>query len=207
MFPETLQTGTATRPPPAVPSETIMRLSVDQYHDMIRNGILTEDDPVELLDGWLVSKMARNPPHRVVNGLLQDKLATLVGPNWHINTQEAVTLDISEPEPDVSVVRGNRLDYRERNPAASEIGMLVEISDTSLTRDRGFKKRIYAQANVPIYWIVNLVDCVVEVYAHPSGPGEQPDYAQRQDYRPGDSIPVVLNGREVGRLAVQEFLV
>jgi hypothetical protein len=57
-----------------VPTDLIWRLSVDQYHAMIRVGILTDDDPVELLDGWLVSKMPKNPPHRVVTRLLRQAL-------------------------------------------------------------------------------------------------------------------------------------
>jgi hypothetical protein len=82
----------------------------------------------------------------------------------------------------------------------------VEVADTSLAQDRGNKKRLYARAAIPIYWIVNLLERQVEVYADPTGPAEEPDYRQQQVYREGDTVPVVLDGEEVGSLAVRELL-
>src|SRR5262245_40342630 len=98
-----------------------------------------------------------------------------------------ITIDSSEPEPDVSVVRGRPEDYRERRPGREEVGLVVEVADKTLARARASKKRIYARAELPIYWIVNLSERQVEVYTEPTGPAEEPDYRQRQDYQPGDS--------------------
>jgi hypothetical protein len=78
----------------------------------------------------------------------------------------------------------------------------VEVADSSLRRDRDLKKRIYARAAIPSYWIVNLADRRIEVYTAPSGPGASPDYAERADYAAEDAVPVVIEGREVGRVAV-----
>ena len=76
---------------PAVSIDDIWRLRVDQYHAMIRTGILTEDDPVELLEGWLVVKMPQNPPHRVTVRLTYKALESIVPTNWYIDTQAPIT--------------------------------------------------------------------------------------------------------------------
>ena len=190
----------------AVPPDVIWRLSVDQYHAMIHAGILTDDDPVELLEGWLVAKMPTNPPHRAVTRLIRQVLERLVPAEWYVDSQEPITTDDSEPEPDVVVVRGETRHYLDRHPGPNDVGLVIEVADTTLQRDRGFKKRLYARASIPVYWIVNLSDNQCEVYTEPSGPEPQPDYRQRQDYGRSDVMPVMLAGVEVGRIAVQEFL-
>lgn len=117
-----------------------------------------------------------------------------------------MTTEDSEPEPDVVVVRGERRQYRDRHPLPHEVALVVEVADATLQRDRKLKKRIYARAGVANYWIINLIESCVEVYTVPSGPAEFPDYQQRQDYGPADEIPLVIEGREVGRLAVRDVL-
>jgi len=194
------------RPPPAVPSDPIWRLSVAQYHDMIRAGILTEDDPVELLDGWLVSKMTKNPPHRVATYLLRRALEEVIPQGWHVDSQGAITLATSEPEPDAAVVRGEPRAYVDRHPGPKDVALVVEVADASLHRDRGFKRRLYARAAIPVYWIVNLVERVLEVYTDPTGQIDEPDYRQHRDYGPTEEVPLVVEGREVGQIAVSAVL-
>jgi Uma2 family endonuclease len=184
----------------------IWRLSVEKYHAMIDAGILVEGDPVELLDGWLVHKMGKNPPHSVATQSTGDALRGVLPAGWSVNYQEPVTTETSEPEPDVSVIRGKRRDYMDHHPSPADVGLLVEVAEASLSYDRGPKKRVYARDRFPVYWIINLVENQIEVYTDPSGPAEQPDYRQRQVFRPGEEIPVVLDGREVGRLAVRDLL-
>jgi Uma2 family endonuclease len=205
MPPQTLAMPGVHPLPPAIPGEYIWRLTLDQFHEMIRNGILTDSDPVELLEGWLVTKMPRNPPHRLANRRLRDSVEGRVTKGWHVNVQEPIALVTSEPEPDLSVIRGGPEDFADHNPAASDVGMTAEVSDTTLTRDRTIKKRIYARARIPVYWIVNLVDRQVEVYTQPSGPADEPDYAQRQDYVVGNMVPLVLDGQQLGVLPVAEL--
>jgi Uma2 family endonuclease len=84
--------------------------------------------------------------------------------------------------------------------------LVGEVADVSLDRDRGIKKRIYARAGIAVYWIVNLVDSIIEVYTLPSGPTEIPDYGNRQDFGIADAVPVILDGVEVGRIAVKDVL-
>ena len=160
--------------PDSVTTLPLLRLSVQQYHAMRRAGILTEDDRVELIDGLLVSKMTKNPPHSLATELtrraLDDALrsAGLAGA-WHVRSQEPITTSDSEPEPDVSVVAGSVRDYHQAHPGPGDVALVVEIADESLRRDRGDKLAIYARAGVAAYGIVNLADRVVELYREPEG--------------------------------------
>jgi Uma2 family endonuclease len=191
---------------PAKPADELWRLSIDKYHAMIREGILTEDDPVELLEGLLIRKTSKNPPHTVATSLVRKALERLVQAGWHVNTHEPITCEDSEPEPDVKVVRGAPRDYLHRHPGPQDVALVVEVSDSSLAQDRGIKKRLYAAARIPIYWIVNLLERQIEVYTDPSGPAEQPDYRHRHDFGLSDSVPFVIDGRELGQLAVVDLL-
>jgi Uma2 family endonuclease len=192
--------------PVEVSAENIWRLSVDQYHAMIQAGILTEDDPVELLEGWLVTKMSKNPKHRVATRLVRQALERIISPGWYVDSQEPLTTVDSEPEPDVTVVRGETRQYPDRHPGPGDVALVGEVADSSLQRDRSLKKRLYAAARIPVYWIVNLLANQIEVYTEPSGPAEKPDYRQQHNYGLEDTIPVVIDGQEVGRLAVKELL-
>lgn len=118
--------------PPAGASEEdeLYRLSVQQYHDMIRASILEEGAPVELLEGLLVQKMTKKPPHCLSCGLTQDALQPLLPSGWHLKVQGAVTTKESEPEPDISVIRGKRRQYVQRHPGPKVSAMLVEVADS-----------------------------------------------------------------------------
>lgn len=191
---------------PIVPTEPIYRLSVDQYHALIELGNLTEDNPIELLEGWLVPKMPKKPPHSIATPSVVDAVSPLLPLQWHLRVQEPITTPESEPEPDIAVVQGARRRYLERHPGPEEIGMVIEVADSSLQRDRATKKRIYARANIPIYWIVNLIERQVEVYTNPTGPAENPDYQQRQDYAADQEMPFILEGKALGLIKVVEIL-
>lgn len=194
------------KPSTLIPTEPIGRLSVDHYHAMIQAGILTDDDPIELLEGWLVVKMSKNPPHRVVTRLIRQALERLIAEGWYVDSQEPITTLDSEPEPDVTVVRGATLDYLDRHPNPEEVALVVEVAEATLKRDRSTKKRIYARAGIEVYWLVNLVNQQIEVYTQPAQSGKQPDYKQHRIYHLGDMLPVILNGREIGQIAVRELL-
>jgi Uma2 family endonuclease len=86
------------------------------------------------------------------------------------------------------------------------VGLVVEVSDSTLQLDRDHKRRIYARAGIEVYWIVNLVDRQVEVYTGPSGPTAAPGYAQSQVFAPGSSVPFLLRGATVGLIAIDELL-
>ena len=186
--------------------EHLWRISVDHYHEMVNAGILTDDDPIELLEGLLVQKMSKNPPHRAVTLLLRRTLERLIELGWYIDSQEPITTLDSEPEPDVTIVRGDTLDYLDRHPGPEAIALVIEVADATLRRDRGIKKRLYARAGIPIYWIVNLNQLQIEVYSQPDQTAPVPDYRQQQVYQGVDQVPVILDGIEVGQLLVSDVL-
>jgi len=189
-----------------VPTDPIWQLSIAQYHQMIALGILTDDDPVELLEGWLVTKMPKNPPHRLTTQLTREAISMLLPAGYYVDAQEPITTDASEPEPDVMIVRGQRRDYRDRHPGPQDIVLVIEVSDTTLQRDRTLKKPIYARGGIPVYWIINLPERQIECYTNPSGPAEYPDYQHRQDYQPTDPIPLAISNQIVGVITVAELL-
>ncbi|MBP1467462.1 Uma2 family endonuclease [Candidatus Chloroploca sp. M-50] len=187
----------------SVPKEPIWRLQVHQYQEMIRSGILTDDDPVELLEGWLVTKMPKNPPHRVTTQITRETLAHLIPSGWYVDDQEPITTKDSEPEPDIVIIQGDRRDYLARHPYADEVALVVEVADTTLQRDRTSKKRLYARAGIPIYWIINLPERKIEVYTKPLSNAEEPDYQEKQEYSPTDTIPVILNNQIIDTILVE----
>lgn len=200
--PPIASTGTAT-----IPADyTIAPLTVEQYHAMARAGILEEGVPIELLEGYLVEKMTKHPPHRVATQLAELALRQVIPANYHTAMQEPVTLEDSEPEPDVSVVQGTFRDFSERHPSAHEVPLVVEIADATLERDRYSKRRIYARAGIPCFWIVNLNDRIVEVYSEPSGQTSHPFYFNQRSFGENDSVPVEIHGRHVGSIPVKSIL-
>jgi Uma2 family endonuclease len=191
----------------AIPADPVWRLSVDQYHAMIRAGILTPDDPVELLVGWLIPKMPKNPLHRASTRLIRQALEHAVPADWYVDSQEPITTADSEPEPDVVVVRGDTRQYLDRHPGPEDLALVVEVADTTLLkRDRGLKKKLYARAEIGVYWLVDLAERRLEVYTEPTGPAEQADYRCQQIYREQDRVPLVIAGREVTGIVLRDML-
>jgi Uma2 family endonuclease len=173
---------------------------------MIRAGVFAEDENFELLEGLLVRKMTKNPDHWIACQLVRSALSALNIVGYFIHSQDPVTTNDSEPEPDVALVRGEPRDYRGGNPDPKQAPFIIEIADSSLSQDRNWKKRIYARAAIPDYWIVNLIDRQVEVFGDPSGETERPDYRTRQIVLADGEVPVIIEGREVGRLKVKDLL-
>ena len=191
---------------PSRPPEPVLPLSVPQYHEMIDAGILVSGDPIELLEGWLVAKMTKKPGHELAAGCTSDSLCDVIGSGWHVKEQGPVTTGDSEPEPDIAVIRGARRDYGDRHPGRNDVGLVIEVADSSLERDRDWKKRIYAAGEIPCYWIINLIDRQVEVFTSPTGNGESATYASQEIFRSGEQIAVELDGSEVGSIAVDALL-
>lgn len=189
----------------AVPLEVddrIWRMPIERYHEMVQSGALGPEDRLELLEGVLVEKMSKNPPHVYSAKALTRVLNRLVPEGWHVTTQDPVTLADSEPEPDLMVVRGDGREYLHRHPQGSEIGLVVEVADSSLRRDQVIKKRIYARAGIPVYWLIDLTARRIEVYGDPQGA----DYASRQLLDPSQELTFSLDGHTLGQIAVHAVL-
>jgi Uma2 family endonuclease len=188
------------------PADLFFRLSVEGYDEAAWLGILNKYDPIELIEGLLVTKGRKTPPRSVSSGLLRDVLARLTPEGWYAGSHSPVATGDSEPEPDALLVRGDLRDYPDRHPGPGDVALVVEVADSSLSYDRSVKQRIYARAGIRVYWIVNLVDRQVEVHTEPSGPVASPGYARREVFGPDAEVRVLLDGREVGRVAVRDIL-
>lgn len=198
-MPDTL---TMAHPPPAMPDEPVIPLTVEAYHALIKAGIFEDGESLELLEGFVVPKITKGPMHESARRKLRRAIEALVSGNYFVDEQGAITTSDSEPEPDVFVIRGSIDDFPERHAGPDEVALVAEIADSSLGRDRGKKQRIYARAKMPVYWVVNARDEIVELYTDPSGSVSRPRYRHVESYRSGDEIPVVIDGKEVGKIAV-----
>src|SRR5262249_13437923 len=122
----------------------VYRIPVAQYHEMIEKGIIKDGDRIELVEGILVAKMTKPNPHIFATQALGERLMRMLPPEpWSLNNQEPVTTSDSEPEPDQSIIRGDRRQFADHKPGPKDIGLLVEVSDSSLAFDRGAKRRVY----------------------------------------------------------------
>jgi len=187
---------------PAFAPLTLRRITVDEYERMAAAGVFNEPKKIELVDGYLVTKMPKSPEHSFS---AKEVLKALVGklpPGWTWRMEQPVRIPAyDEPEPDVSIVRGADADYRHRIPDVADVGLLVEVSRTNPSADR-VQGTFYARGGIAVYWIVNLVDRQVEVHTDPGPVG----YASRHDFTSGQQVPVVIEGKQVGQIAVDDIL-
>lgn len=203
--------STATvEPRQEVVPERLHRLGLDIYHEMTRLGFLTEADRVVLLDGLLVKKITKHPPHATVTRAAFSALGAVLPAGWIVHKEDPISLPggprgDSEPEPDLAVVRGDLRTYATRHPGPGDIALIVEIADSSLAEDRKALAR-YAWANIPSVWIVDLTSRSVEVYSDPSGPGEAPGYSSREVRGTGTSLEFDLDGHRCGPIPVERLL-
>jgi Uma2 family endonuclease len=189
----------------AIPPVPVSRLTVDHYVAMFRAGIVTEDDRIELLDGWLVPKATKTPPHCAAAGLVGNWLCKTAPAGWCGFMSASLRLATSMPDPDVVVLRGEIRSYGERWPEGKDIGLVVEVAGESVFCDQSLKKSIYAQAGIPCYWLVNLVERRIEEYTEPVA-GENADYRQRRNYSGDDEIALVLVGQQIANVPVGDLL-
>src|SRR5213594_4694922 len=149
------------------PLDWLWRMTRARYDAMVAKGALEEDEPIELLDGLLIVREPEGGRHAVIVGRVRQVLERAFGQGFYVREDKPFALDAtSEPEPDVVVVRGPDSKYIDQHP--SKQLLIVEVAESSLVRDRTFKARLYARAGVADYWIVNLVDEVLEVYRQPA---------------------------------------
>ena len=165
------------------------RWTREEYDRMVEVGLLAPDSHVQLIEGEILQMAPPGAPHSTAVGLVQDVLeAVFAGTNSQVRVQQPVRIGAdSEPEPDVAIVKGRRLDYLEMHPAASDVALVVEVADTSIGLDRRRKARLYARAGIPEYWIVALPERILEVFTGPSPAG----YAQRTVLQSGDTVSPV----------------
>jgi Uma2 family endonuclease len=189
-----------------IPPFPVRKFTVAEYHKMLQVGIFRSGDPYELLKGWIVPKIKGSPPNAYATTSLHHSFWEMFpGDEWVVGCQWPITFRDSEPEPACSLIRGPDEPYKRRHPRPQETQLVAEVADVSLEKDQGVKLKIYATGWVPAYWIVNLVDRRIEVYTEPRG-GKNPAYKKHTNYSPEDAVPVVVAGKELGRIAVKELL-
>jgi Uma2 family endonuclease len=153
-----------------------------EYERLIDLGVFQPGDPIELIGGELMVAEPQGAPHYTSIRKTARALERAFGPAWEVRTQGPMGLDDeSEPEPDVAVVPGDPEDYGSAHPTRADL--VVEVSESSLAFDRGHKGSVYARAGILDYWIVNLVDRVLEVYREPAPDAAAPfgaRYARRE---------------------------
>jgi Uma2 family endonuclease len=184
---------------PAGPADPgIYRFTVAEYERMVL------DDPrVELIDGQVVRKMGKNPPHSWTTKALIRHVPGVIPIGWTWRVEQPVRIsDHDEPEPDFSIVRGTDDDYQDRHPGPADVAVLIEVSESTLPHDRGKRLSRSALHRIPVYWIINLVERRVEVYTDPRPDG----YGLCTPYHEGQAIPVVIDGVEFGPIPVDQLL-
>ncbi len=171
------------------------RFTVEQFSKLDELGFF-EDRKVELIRG-IIHEMTINTPHATASRLTTDALRAIFGIGWVVS--EAKPLDTGRRsllEPDLTVVAGSIRDFTSSHPKTA--ALVVEISDATLRKDRTLKAHLYAQAGLPDYWIVNLVDRQLEVRRNPG-----PDPDRRGRFRYADVTIVAESGR-IAPLAAPE---
>ena len=189
--------------PPGVPLERVHRFSVDQYHRMAEAGVFHPEERVELIEGIIVEMTPIGLAHRFAVDQLNRLLVPMVDEGWYVAPQNPVAFPRSEPQPDIAVVRGKPTDYRDRHPGSNDVGLLIEVADSSLDFDRRGKGFLYSRYNVPEYWIVNVVEDCVERYRRTSG---QAAFGRCDVFKLHQSVPVELDGRRYGDINVADLI-
>lgn len=197
---------TTTLLPPRPPGDSAFRWTVQQYHKMIESGLLTEDDPVELIEGQILFKMPKNDPHIIAVRSCRHILSAILPAGYFYDSEQPITLADSEPEPDGFIARGAFNDPKSAKPGADQLALVIEVANSSLDRDRDSKLRSYARAGIVCYWIINLVDRQIEIYTQPDAAAEPPRYSKTEVLKPGDEASVVIDGKAVGKLPVGDML-
>ena len=143
-------------------------LSVEHYHRMFELGMIAPN--VELIRGALVEKMSQSPLHASTVELLREYLTVRLSDGLFLRQEKPLTLDDSEPEPDVAVIRGVRRDFLTAHPETAELVIEVCVSSEALDR---LKLQIYAEAGVRECWLVLAEERVIERHTEPQGAAYQ----------------------------------
>ncbi|MFO0890706.1 MAG: Uma2 family endonuclease [Isosphaeraceae bacterium] len=187
-----------------VPSPgSLYRMSIEKYEAMVASGVFTKRDRFELIYGLLVTKMTEYPPHAASCEVVREAVQPLLPPGWCVRGDRPLKIPdrASIPEPDLVVARGSWRDDERRHPEPRDVALVVEVSSSSLGDDRRLA-RLYGEAGIPAYWIVNLVDRRIEVFADP-GPG---GYRSVQTFKEDDAVPFVLETDTLGTIRVGDIL-
>ena len=176
------------------------RFSRAEYERLIELGVFQPGEAIELIGGDLIVAEPQSAAHYTAIQKTAKALEAAFGPGWAVRTQGPIGLDDdSEPEPDVAVVPGSPDDYGRAHP--SHPALTVEVAESSLAVDRQHKGSLYARAGLPDYWVLNLVDRVLEVYREPAPDAAAPfgwRYARREVFDASARVtPLAASGSSI----------
>ncbi len=163
--------------PPPLPLATLTpsnlkRWTVQEYHHLGELGVLRPDEVTELLAGQIILRAPKGTAHVTALYLLANALRAGLGDGAWVRTQDPIHLDdFSEPEPDLAVVRGTVLDYATHHPGPEQIYLIVEVADSTLKQDCQIKDKLYAQAGIADYWVLDLKERQIHLFRHPTPTG------------------------------------
>lgn len=166
----------------------IAKWTLEEYHRLVDSGML-ENKRVELLKGEIVEMPPEGEPHAYFSDESGESLTQLLGKRAKVRQAKPITLpDHSEPEPDIAVVQRLGREYLHHHPYPENIFWIIEYSDSSLSKDLEIKTKVYAEVDIPEYWVVNLKTQTLIVFREPcSG-----QYTSRQDYTSGSITPLAF---------------
>lgn len=142
--------------------------TVEEYHRMAEAGILHEDDRIELIHGEIIQMSPIGNYHSAIVRRLTMLLAPRLASQAIIDVQNPVRIgDHSEPEPDIKILPFRDDYYAESGVTPQDVLLLIEVSDSTLRYDRNTKLPLYATANIPEVWIVDVNKQQLEVYCQP----------------------------------------
>lgn len=156
---------------------TAAKWTVEEYHRLIETGVLA-DKRVELINGEIVEMSPEGPLHSDNSTEIRDWLTVRLQGRASIREGHPITLAFSEPEPDIAVVRPGR--YRERHPGPADIFLLIELAESSLSKDLNEKAAAYAQAGIADYWVINLKNREVILFRTPTSTGYQQQHTANE---------------------------
>ncbi|NJP10004.1 MAG: Uma2 family endonuclease [Leptolyngbyaceae cyanobacterium RU_5_1] len=165
--------------------------SLDEYHRMIAAGILV-DRRVELLKGEIIEMAVEGEPHAYARNEADEYLTELLGTRAKVRQDSPITLpNDSEPEPDIAVVQRLGREYRSHHPYPDNIFWLIEYAESSLEKDVEVKSKVYAEAGIREYWVVNLRAMQVIVFRNP----QHGEYVSQQTFTSGTIAPLAFPDR------------
>src|SRR5262249_47594650 len=205
-----MATAIEAAPPRTSSSDVPYDLTIDLVSRMVESGLIPQDRRVFLLDGRLYEKMAKTKAHGSVGAAVTRAVDRRLPDDWSLWPESTVVLDPSNaPLPDFAVVRSGNLLGRaapERYPGPGDIGLLIEVAVTRLHDDLTTALELYARALIPVYWVVDVPGRRILVHTDPRVVDGKGEYACVETYRPGQSLPLVLDGREVALIPFDELL-
>lgn len=182
-----------------------MRISVDEFRQRL------EVDPglageFELLEGKVARRIGRSLRHDGAIEKLQEVLLPLIPAGWELQAGGYISSGPSFVTPDTMIVKQRLPEVSHLPISESDVTMVIEVADATLASDRRGKGRIYSRADIPFYWLLNVLDRQLEVFTRPSGPVQMPGYQEQRVYRPDEDVSLVIATGELGVVRVTNLL-